>query len=268
MRVRAAAVAGTFYPAEETSLRAMVDEMLADAAFSAKEHHAAEDRRSSPKALIVPHAGYIYSGPIAATAFALLAQAQARPSRVVLIGPAHRISCPGMAWPEVEAFDTPLGRIGLDEISTDGLRITDYELSHRAEHSLEVELPFLIRTLGSFRLVPLVAGDTTEGEVAAALDALWGGPETVVVVSSDLSHYLSYDDAKSLDERTARAVLAGNPDSIGSNQACGATCVRALMTVAQRRGLQARLLDLRSSGDTAGCRYDKVVGYGSFAFYE
>jgi AmmeMemoRadiSam system protein B len=230
---------------------------------------AAPDTITTPKALIVPHAGYIYSGPVAATAYAALGRGARRIRRVVLLGPAHRAYIPGLALPDADAFATPIGTVPIDRAALAQIPwVPRSAAAHLREHSLEVQLPFLIRALGAFSLVPLAAGDAEPEEVARVLEALWGGPETLVVVSSDLSHYLPYQIARSVDAGTAQAILGlGASAGITHDHACGATPVNGLLLVARRRGLRPVLLDLRSSGDTAGGRAE-VVGYGAFAFYE
>lgn len=259
--LRPPAVAGSFYPAAPARLRADVDALLAAVP--------AEPAQEAPKALIVPHAGYIYSGPVAATAYARLVPFAERFQRVVIVGPAHRAYFQGVALPESAVFDTPLGPVPIDAAAIplipDAQRI---EGAHAREHSLEVQLPFLSRVLQkSFKIVPIVAGATDGEEVAEVLDALWGGPETLIVVSSDLSHYLPYDEAKRVDEGTAKRIESLSERPINHDQACGATPVNGLMIVARRRGLRVERLDVRNSGDTAGSR-DQVVGYGAFALYE
>jgi AmmeMemoRadiSam system protein B len=259
--LRRAAVAGTFYPASPSELAALVDSFLTDA------------RRPrlpalAPKAIVAPHAGYVYSGPIAGMAYAALSPAASRIRRVVLLGPAHRVRVRGLALPGVQGFRTPLGDVGVDDralASIGGLRqISTSALAHAQEHSLEVQLPFLQRVLGDFSLVPLVVGDASPDEVAEVLEQLWGGDETLVVVSSDLSHYLPHDVAQRLDASTAQRLVEGN--LVEATDACGAAPVNGLLVAAHRHGLRCVALDLRSSGDTAGPR-DEVVGYGAFAFY-
>jgi hypothetical protein len=267
LHVRPAAVAGTFYPSVTAELLVQVDSMLGAAE--------APPAGATPKALIVPHAGYVYSGPIAASAYATLRGGRGI-RRVVLLGPAHRVRLRGLALPEADAFATPLGPVALDPEAPARIPwVPRSGAAHLKEHSLEVQLPFLIRALAlagaaDFRLVPLAVGDAPPEEVERALDALWGGPETLVVVSSDLSHYLPYRLARSVDAATAQAILdlgapAGGP--ITHEQACGATPVNGLLLAGRRRRLRPVLLDLRSSGDTAGSRAE-VVGYAAFAFYE
>lgn len=260
--VRRAAVAGSFYPASPIELAALVDAFVADAGpASALER--------GPKALVAPHAGYVYSGSIAGTAYAALAARASSLRRVVLLGPAHRVRVRGLALPGVAALETPLGEVAVDEAAIASLadlpQVSTSPLAHSREHSLEVQLPFLQRVLRRFTVVPLVVGDASPEEVAEVLERLWGGPETLIVISSDLSHYLPYDVARHVDAQTAERVLAGH--FVEPEAACGAAPVNGLLVVARRRGLRGALLDLRNSGDTAGSR-DEVVGYGAVAFYE
>jgi hypothetical protein len=261
--VRQPAVAGSFYPADPGALQAMVDGLLAAVPRPAGR---------PPKALIAPHAGYVYSGPIAASAFAAFAGLTARPevTRIVLLGPAHRVAVRGLALPGVSAFATPLGAVEVDAGAVESIaglpQVVVSAAAHAPEHSLEVELPFLQAVLGEFRLLPLVVGDASGAEVAEVLERVWGGEETAVVVSSDLSHYLPYDAARRMDGETAGQILALAPP-LGAGRACGARPIDGLLVAARRRGLVPELLDLRSSGDTAGDRR-QVVGYGAFAFRE
>jgi len=254
------AVAGLFYPDDPHELKRLVDGYLAETS--------AQDR--PPKALIVPHAGYVYSGPIAASAYATLAPAHASVTRVVLMGPAHRVPVRGLAASSAAQFDTPLGPIALDREAIDlALTLPQVNLmdqAHALEHSLEVQLPFLQEVLDGFALVPFVVGDASPEEVAEVLDLLWGGPETLIVISSDLSHYHDYATARRLDAATTRAIESLRPQDIGYDQACGRVPVNGLLALARRRGLQARTLDLRNSGDTAGSR-DQGVGYGAYVFH-
>lgn len=257
---RPAAVAGSFYPAEPRALERQVRELLAGAPARAEP---------APKALIAPHAGYVYSGPVAASAYARIAPARGRITRVVLAGPSHRVAFPGLALPDATAFETPLGPVPLDAPAMiRGLELPQVRVLHAAhegEHSLEVHLPFLQVVLGDFALVPLAAGDADAAEVAEVLELLWGGEETLVVVSSDLSHYHDYGTARRLDAATTRAIEALDEGAIGVGDACGRVPMRGLLALARARGLSVATLDVRSSGDTAG-RRDAVVGYGSFAF--
>ena len=257
MKARQAAVAGMFYPAETATLGHTVAELLAAAPASDDD----------AKALIVTHAGYQYSGPTAACAYRLLESRRALIRRVVLLGPAHRVYLQGMALPSVDAFTTPLGDVPIDaEGVKQALELADTQVSdeaHAAEHSLEVHLPFLQAVLDDFQLVPIVVGVCPAGEVEAVLEALWGGDETLIVVSSDLSHYHSYDDARALDANTTARIEARDT-AIHGEEACGAYALNGLLLAARARGLEARTLDLRNSGDTAGDKH-RVVGYGAYA---
>lgn len=256
--VRKPAMAGWFYPADAVELRAQVTGLLA----------AAPTGGTVPKAIIAPHAGYVYSGPVAATAYARLAAARGRVTRVVLVGPAHQVAFRGAAAPTVDYFASPLGCVAVDR---DALRqiaalsgVHERDAAHETEHSLEVHLPFLQTVLGEFAVVPLLAGDAAAGEIGDVLDALWGGPETLVVISSDLSHYHDYDAAQLRDRATTRAIEALRYEDIDYDAACGRVPISGLLHVARRRGLSVRNLDLRNSGDTAGDRA-RVVGYGAYA---
>ena len=256
--VRPAAVAGQFYPAAPVALDLAVRDLLA---CSAETTIAA-----LPKVLIVPHAGYIYSGAIAARAYALLKGAASRVRRVVLIGPAHRVAIDGVAVPDADRFATPLGSVEVDRAAIAALtspHVVRSDRAHAAEHALEVQLPFLQCMLDAFTIVPLVVGDADAGAVAEVLEQLWGGDETLIVVSSDLSHHLSYDDARRIDSATVLQILSLGPD-LTHTQACGATPVNAALRVAARRGLAPHLLAACNSGDTAGDR-TRVVGYAALA---
>ena len=261
--LRPAAVAGMFYPAAPRELAGEVDDMLG---------HSAGDGFAPgfPKALIVPHAGYVYSGGVAAEAYARLRPARGIVRRVVLLGPCHRVAVRGLALPDAAAFDTPLGRVPIDLEAIESLaglpQVAVSSAAHAEEHALEVQLPFLQRVLGEFSLVPLAVGAATPSDVAEVVEKLWGGEETLIVISSDLSHYHAYDEARAIDRGTARAILDFSTD-IDHEQACGATPVAGMLLAAERHGLNAELLDLRNSGDTAGGRA-RVVGYGAFAFWD
>ena len=261
VNVRPPAVAGMFYPGHAGELDHMLGECFAQA-------HPHPGKR--PKALIAPHAGYIYSGPVAASAYALLQPLRDIIRCVILLGPVHRVWVPGLALPEADAFDTPLGRVPLDQESIARIRqlpqVSVSDAAHAQEHSLEVQLPFLQRMLAAFSLVPLAVGGASTEEVAEVLDLLWGGDETLIVLSSDLCHYLPYQAAERTDQATAKAILEMDPHLHGE-QACGARPLNGLLLAAKRRGLSIELLDLRNSGDTAGNR-GQVVGYGAFALAE
>lgn len=263
--IRPPAVAGMFYPATADELAADVDRMLAQTAV----RPGGPGLKTSPKAIIVPHAGYIYSGPIAASAYALLRPIRGRIQRVVLLGPAHRVPFRGFALPSVKAFRTPLGDVPVDRAAIDRLRglplVKILDDAHAGEHSLEVHLPFLQRTLGGFAVLPVVVGLVGGDDVAKLLEDVWGGDETLIVVSSDLSHYYAYAKARMLDAETAAAIERLDGAALDEESACGRVPIRGLLQVARRHGLACRRLDLRNSGDTAGPR-DQVVGYGAWAF--
>ncbi|HRK79432.1 MAG TPA: AmmeMemoRadiSam system protein B [Thiobacillus sp.] len=257
---RPAAVAGLFYPDRPALLRQMLDDMLAEAGPAAPP--------SRPKALIVPHAGYVYSGAVAASAYARLGDGRGRIRRVVLLGPTHRVPVRGLALPEAERFATPLGEIRLDRAGMQHLadlpQISGSAAAHRMEHSLEVQLPFLQQVLGDFLLLPLAVGEATAAEVAEVLERVWGGDETLIVVSSDLSHFLPDAAARKLDSETVDAILALD-SHLNHEQACGATPINGLLLAARRHGLHPVVLDVRNSSDTAGDP-ERVVGYAAFAF--
>jgi AmmeMemoRadiSam system protein B len=259
-QVRSPAVAGTFYPGTRRELEGAVRSYLGQTR---------PEEGDAPKALIAPHAGYAYSGPIAASAYALLAPVRERIERVVLLGPAHRVFVRGLAAPDPAAFATPLGEIPIDRAALERLaalpQVSLRPDAHAPEHSLEVHLPFLQVVLDEFSLVPLVVGDASGEEVAEVLEALWGGPETLIVVSSDLSHYESYATARRMDAATTRAIEALRPEGIRRDDACGRVPIQGLLRAARSHGLNPRTLDVRNSGDTAGPR-DAVVGYGAWAF--
>jgi AmmeMemoRadiSam system protein B len=251
-----------FYPDAPSALAAEVRAHLAAG-------RPADERRSAtPKAIIVPHAGYVYSGPIAASAYARLAAGRGKIRRVVLLGPTHRVPVHGLALPSVRAFATPLGEIVVDRAAADRAltlpQVATSDAAHALEHSLEVQLPFLQAVLGTFTLVPFAVGDATATEVAEVIELLWDGDETLIVVSSDLSHYHRYADARRIDRATCDAILALSA-ALDHDEACGATPINGLLLAARRRGLRPELIDLRNSGDTAGDK-SRVVGYAAFAF--
>jgi AmmeMemoRadiSam system protein B len=260
MASREPAVAGSFYSADAEQLRQDVDRLLGQA-----------DLRSSiaPKAMIVPHAGYVYSGPVAAAAYRLLEPLRESIRRVALFGPAHRVYLDGMAIPASESFRTPLGTVPLDaaairQISElPGVCISD--LAHAQEHSLEVQLPFLQMTLDEFQIVPVVVGQSDSGQVARVIDTLWGGPETLIVISSDLSHYLTYEDARRIDQSTGKHIHE-KVSTLTGQEACGAYAVNGLMRAQHCKDLDVETIDLRNSGDTAGDK-SRVVGYGAFILH-
>ena len=258
MRVRPPAVAGLFYPAGADELESAVEACVAGHGGTG----------SVPKAIIAPHAGYVYSGPIAGSAYARVLPAPGRITRVVLLGPAHRTPDAGIAASSADAFATPLGQLAVDIGSRDALvaagLVTIRDDAHAQEHSLEVQLPFVQVTLGDVTVLPLAVGHVAPDRVAEVLDRVWGGDETLVVVSTDLSHYEDHATATELDRRTAEAVVARRPDRLGRYDACGVIPLQGLLAAAVARGLGVELLDLRTSADTGGGP-DRVVGYGAFA---
>ncbi len=258
--IRPPAVAGLFYPADSRQLARDVQALLA----------AAQPCDLTPKALIVPHAGYVYSGPIAATAYAALKPFAKRIRRVVLLGPTHRVAVRGLALPDAETFDTPLGQVKLDReamrLASRLPQVSESAEAHELEHSLEVQLPFLQSVLADFTLLPLAVGMATPEEVAGVLEALWGGNETLIVISSDLSHYLPYAIAQRVDKSTVQAILDLR-EPIEPDHACGGMAISGLIVAARRHRLTPHLLDLRNSGDTAGS-HGQVVGYAAIAFTE
>ncbi|MCB1960426.1 MAG: AmmeMemoRadiSam system protein B [Rhodocyclaceae bacterium] len=258
--IRPAAVAGAFYPADPRALQALVSDLL-NAAMPIETVH-------WPKAIIVPHAGYVYSGAIAANAYASVRGARDFYRKVVLMGPCHRVAVEGFALPASQWLATPLGEVAVDRESWEALQqlpdVSVNEEAHAQEHALEVQLPFLQSVLAHISVVPIVVGRTTPARVAQVLEQVWGDETTLIVISSDLSHYLNYAQARACDKATVEQILDLQP-GLGFDQACGALPVNGLLLAAQRHHLAATLLDQRNSGDTAGGR-DRVVGYASVAF--
>jgi AmmeMemoRadiSam system protein B len=256
-RIQRASVAGTFYPGDARKLDAAVRGYLAEAPSAGP----------TPVAVIAPHAGYIYSGPIAASAYARLAPLRGRVSRVVLIGPAHRLPFRGLAVSSADAFETPLGKVPLDREAIAAIstlpQVKTLDAAFDGEHCVEVHLPFLQTVLGAFKLVPIVVGEASGADVAQALEMLWTGADTLPVISSDLSHYNEYASARRRDKETARAIEAMAGDRLDWDDACGRIPIAGLLAVAKKRGFAATTIDLRNSGDTAGPR-NEVVGYGAW----
>lgn len=260
--IRKAAVAGMFYPDEENELRNMIQQYLAQAT---------PQTGPAPKAIIAPHAGYIYSGPVAANAYINLQQVAETIEKVVLLGPSHRIPVRGLAASSATHFATPLGLIPVDTTGVKQVcellpQVSINDEAHLMEHSLEVHLPFLQMILKNFSLLPLVVGQASADEVDQVLSQLWDGPETLFVISSDLSHYHDYDTARKLDKETSTAIENLDYAHIHYENACGRDPVNGLLHLAKRFGMHAKTVDLRNSGDTAG-PHDKVVGYGAYLFH-
>jgi AmmeMemoRadiSam system protein B/AmmeMemoRadiSam system protein A len=260
--IRNAAVAGMFYPGDARSLISEVDDLLGGVEPA--------PRLGFPKALVVPHAGYIYSGPVAARAYDELAPARGLVKRVVLLGPVHRVPVRGLAIPTDTAFATPLGQVPIDQAALALVRdlpqVVASDRAHLQEHALEVQLPFLQRQLGEFALAPFAVGDASVAEVAEVIERLWGGPETLIAISTDLSHYHPYARAREIDGATLARIAALATD-IDHEEACGATPLNGFLDLARRRSLTIKLLSACNSGDTAGGK-GQVVGYASFALYE
>ncbi len=260
LKERPAAVAGMFYPDDPQDLQRMVVQFLDEG----------QNTYPAPKAMIVPHAGYIYSGPVAASAYASLLNREHPIKRVVLLGPDHRVGFRGIATTTADYFVTPLGRVPIDRDMVQKLNelpgVFAFDQAHAQEHSLEVHLPFLQLTVGDFELVPLVVGSARIEDVANVIRTAWDGEETLILVSSDLSHYHSYDEAKQLDRATTAAIEQLDGHHLTGHDACGYIPVRALLEVAREKHLHEKTVDLRNSGDTAGPR-DQVVGYGAYLFY-
>ena len=260
-KIRQPAVAGLFYPADTDELKNDIHEYLAHAHATLQTH---------PKAIVVPHAGYVYSGSIAASAYKQIIPFKDKINRVVLLGPSHRVAFSGLAVPASDTFNTPLGNIPIDQKGIQQLagltQVIVSDQAHHDEHSLEVQLPFLQEILDDFSLIPIVVGDAERHEVAEVIDRLWGDEHTLIVISTDLSHYHEYSDAKKLDRATSDAIEHLKPDLIGYEDACGRNDLMGMMTVAQEKNLAVDILDMRNSGDTAGDK-SRVVGYGAYVFH-
>jgi len=256
--IRNPAVAGMFYPDHPETLAAVVEGYLADA----------QQTDLRPKAIIAPHAGYEYSGPIAGSAFSAIKSVASDITRVVLLGPSHRVPFYGLAASSAVAYHTPLGDIPLDRVAIKTAlkmdQVIELDEAHAMEHSLEVELPFLQKVLGDFSLVPLVVGEAAYEEVSEVIDALWSGKETLIVISSDLSHYLTYEQARAMDAETQQAIESLQPEAFSHEKACGRIPIGGLLLSARKRGMKVTTLDMRNSGDTAGDK-TRVVGYGAYA---
>jgi AmmeMemoRadiSam system protein B len=259
--IRAAAVAGRFYPSDVTALRALIDDQLERATSTLSAG-------APPKAIIAPHAGYPYSGPVAASAYASVRPRRGVVNRVVLLGPAHFAPLRSIAAPSSDAFRTPLGLVHVDTATRDQLAaeglVTVDDGAHESEHSLEVHLPFVQVAMGEVEVLPLLVGQVPAAEVVAVLERTWDGPEVLVVASTDLSHYLDDATAKRVDRRTADAIIGKSAVELAPRDACGVFALQGLVAFAGERGLELELLDLRTSADTIGDP-DRVVGYGSFA---
>jgi AmmeMemoRadiSam system protein B len=262
LKIRPAAVAGQFYPDDARELRTKISDLLAQAR---------PEQGLDAKAVIAPHAGYVFSGPVAASAYAAFAGARHLIKRVILVGPSHFVPCKLIAASRADAFQTPLGAIPVDLNALRTIhsfpQVGFLEEAHEFEHCLEVQLPFLQVLLADFSIVPLVVGEVPPESICRVLDALWGGPETRLVISSDLSHYHDAPGARKSDAATACAIEEMNHTRLEENSACGRIPLQGLLLSASKHACRARTLDLRNSGDTGGPR-DRVVGYGAFSFSE
>jgi len=266
-QIRQPAVAGMFYPADKQSLSSDIHQYLNQVNI---------EQKKSPKAIVVPHAGYMYSGPIAASAYKQLIPLKNKIKRVILLGPSHRVAFHGLAAPQSDFFNTPLGNIRIDhegiQLLSDLPQVILSDQAHQEEHSLEVQLPFLQEVLEDFSLIPLVVGDAESHEVAEVINRLWCNTETgcdehtLIVISTDLSHYHNYNEAKQLDQDTSDAIVNLKADLIGYEDACGRNGLKGMITVAEENNLSIDLLDLRNSGDTAGDK-SRVVGYGAYVIH-
>lgn len=266
-KIRPPAVAGTFYPGDAAELEASVRQYL----DRAKSEIGGIDG-PVPKAIIAPHAGYVYSGLTAAAAYNALAPARGIIRRVLLLGPCHRVAVRGLALPSAEAFATPLGDVPVDRDAAKLIeklpQVRVFDDTHKADHALEVHLPFLQIVLENFSMVPLIVGQASTEEVAEVLEALWGGPETLILISSDLSHYLPYKDAQASDDNARQCIERLDAMALSEEQACGRNSIRPLLSLARQKGMKVLTADVRNSGDTAGTKDQQVVGYGSWLFME
>ncbi len=268
-----AVVAGQFYPAVASELQSMLDSLLE--ASPSQEDSTSNETFAPPKVLIAPHAGYIYSGGVAASAYRRLQAIADTIHRVVLLGPAHRVRLSGIAASSADLFATPLGQIPLDREGIEaalkhpnvGPNSGIVDAAFAQEHSLEVHLPFLQTCLKQFQLLPFVVGQAKTEQVAELLDLLWGDEHTLIVISTDLSHFHPYEEARRRDQATSTAIEQLSYESLTYEDACGRNPLRGLLHTARNRGMHIEKLDLRNSGDTAGPK-DRVVGYGSYALHE
>jgi len=267
--IRQPAVAGMFYSADANTLKQDIQHYL-ELVEPFQSDDMDDVSTNNLKVIVVPHAGYVYSGPIAASAYKLLIPLKHQINRVVLLGPSHQVAFNGMAVPEVEMFNTPLGNIPIDQVNIQLLselpQVMVSDIAHRDEHSLEVQLPFLQETLDNFTLTPIVVGDVEPNEVAEVINRLWGDEHTLIVISTDLSHYHHYTIANQMDRATSNAIVDLKPDLISYESACGRNGLKGMMVVAKQKKLVADVIDLRNSGDTWGGK-NRVVGYGAYAFH-
>lgn len=263
-QARQPAVAGLFYPADKQTLKKDIQQYLEEA------NYGRDIIANEIKAIVVPHAGYIYSGPVAASAYKQIIPIKDKINRVVLLGPSHRVAFSGLAVPESDVFTTPLGSIQIDkeglQLLADLPQVIASDRAHSEEHSLEVQLPFLQEILDEFTLVPIVVGDAEQHDVAEVIEKFWDDEHTLIVISTDLSHYHEYNEAKRLDRLTSDAIQNLKPNLIGYDDACGRNGLKGMLTLAEEKKMMVDILDLRNSGDTAGDK-SRVVGYGAYVFH-
>lgn len=262
MKIRKEAVAGTFYPEGTIELETLITTLL---------HEKDLPDIPPPKAIIVPHAGYVFSGSIAASAYRKIKSFSSLIKKVVILGPSHRVSFNGIALSSDEQWATPLGNVEVDQETCCELKTIDFinynDAAHKEEHSIEVQLPFLQKTLNDFTIIPLLSCQTSLKEAVYTLEKVWGDEETLIIISSDLSHFLNYDDCRKKDHETVNAIENFDYDKLKNDDACGLIPISALLAVAKQKKMKMETLDVRCSGDTAG-RRDSVVGYASFGFWE
>lgn len=262
--IKRPAVAGKFYPGDAKALRQMLAELFAAAAKRVAPIN------TCPKAIIAPHAGYIYSGATAAAGYQVLTAFADRIKHVTLLGPAHYIPVLGLACSSSDFFETPLGKLVVrPSLRSQILNLPQVKTNDSAfekEHSLEVHLPFLQTVLNNFTILPLLVGRAEPAEIAEVIEACWGDEHSLIVISSDLSHYLSYEQAQMIDQQTSAAIVSLQVDNIDRHQACGRSPIKGLLTAAQHHNLYVKVIEQCNSGDTAGDK-SRVVGYASYHFY-
>ncbi len=260
--VRTTAVAGAFYPSEPEILSKDIQRYIEETPSVSLP---------VPKAIIVPHAGYEYSAGVAASAYKLLKSGRKSIKKVVILAPSHKIGFNGMALTKASAYETPLGNVEIDKEMNEqllALPLVDYlEEAHKSEHSLEVQLPFLKEALDDFKLIPVITGNASPTDVETLLETVWGKKDTLIVISTDLSHYLPYNEACILDNKTKTAIENLDIDSIEQEQACGYVPLKGMLTIAKAKKMQVETLEVKNSGDTSGSK-NRVVGYGAWAFLE
>lgn len=260
-KIRKPAVAGTFYPASKTELQELIDSFLTKAEFI---------DFAAIRGLVVPHAGYIYSGPVAASAYKQLLTFDPEVTwKIFLLGASHHASFPGLSIDQHEGYETPLGVVPVDQVVKKIIKEEgcDFiEQAHTSEHSLEVQLPFLQKVLKKFSIIPILVSETDYLQTTMVVQK-YLDEKSLLIASSDLSHYYEYKDATMLDQVTCEAIENQNIDMLQECEACGKTPIMSLLQIAQERAWKTKLVDYRNSGDISG-ELERVVGYGAFVFYE